>query len=96
MRKYRPNELFDKEGRLLADLATPAPAGDRGMDANPHVNSGRVLKALDLPDFAQYALSTPGPGEAVAEAPRKLRELLGGWPSQHRTVPGAPRARKGA
>jgi hypothetical protein len=64
------------------------------MDANPHVNCGRVLKALDLPDFAQYALSTPGPGEVVAEAPRKLGELLGGWPWQHRTVPGARRQRE--
>jgi xylulose-5-phosphate/fructose-6-phosphate phosphoketolase len=46
------------------------------MGANPHVNGGRVLKALDLPDLAQYALSIPGPGEVVAEAPRKLGEYL--------------------
>jgi xylulose-5-phosphate/fructose-6-phosphate phosphoketolase len=46
------------------------------MGANPHVNGGRLLKALDLPDFAQYALSVPGPGEVVAEAPRKLGEYL--------------------
>ena len=41
-----------------------------------HVNGGRLLNALDLPDFAQYALSIPGPGEVVAEAPRKLGEYL--------------------
>ena len=76
MRKYRPDELFDKEGRLIEELAALAPEGSRRMGANPHVNGGRVLKALDLPDFAQYALSIPGPGQVVAEAPRKLGEYL--------------------
>ena len=76
MRKYRPEELFDEEGRLVAELAALAPDGSRRMGANPHVNGGRLLKALDLPEFAQYALSIPGPGEVVAEAPRKLGEYL--------------------
>jgi len=76
MRKYRPDELFDKEGRLIEELAALAPDGSRRMGANPHVNGGRVLKTLDLPDFAQYALSIPGPGQVVAEAPRKLGEYL--------------------
>jgi xylulose-5-phosphate/fructose-6-phosphate phosphoketolase len=76
MRKYRPDELFDKEGRLIDELAALAPEGDRRMGASPHVNGGRLLRALDLPDFAQYALSIPGPGEVVAEAPRKLGEYL--------------------
>jgi xylulose-5-phosphate/fructose-6-phosphate phosphoketolase len=76
MRKYRPEELFDKDGRLIRELAALAPDGKRRMGASPHVNGGRLLKALDLPDFAQYALSIPGPGEVVAEAPRKLGEYL--------------------
>jgi xylulose-5-phosphate/fructose-6-phosphate phosphoketolase len=76
MRKYRPDELFDKEGRLIEELAVLAPDGNRRMGANPSVNGGRVLKTLDLPDFAQYALSIPGPGQVVAEAPRKLGEYL--------------------
>jgi xylulose-5-phosphate/fructose-6-phosphate phosphoketolase len=76
MRKYRPEELFDKEGRLMPELAELSPEGNRRMGANPHVNGGRLLKELDLPDFAQYALDIPGPGEVVAEAPRKLGEYL--------------------
>jgi xylulose-5-phosphate/fructose-6-phosphate phosphoketolase len=76
MRRYRPDELFDKEGCLIEELAALAPEGNRRMGANPHVNGGRLMKALDLPDFAQYALSIPGPGEVVAEAPRKLGEYL--------------------
>jgi xylulose-5-phosphate/fructose-6-phosphate phosphoketolase len=76
LKKYRPEALFDNDGRFIAELAALAPAGNRRMGANPHVNGGRLLKALDLPDFAQYALSVPGPGEVVAEAPRKLGEYL--------------------
>ena len=76
MRKYQPEELFDQNGRLIPELAALAPDGNRRMGASPHVNGGRVLKALDLPDFARYALEVPGPGEVVAEAPRKLGEYL--------------------
>ena len=76
MRKYKPEELFDADGRLIAELAALAPEAPRRMGASPHVNGGRLLKALDLPDFAQYALSVPAPGAVVAEAPRKLGEYL--------------------
>jgi xylulose-5-phosphate/fructose-6-phosphate phosphoketolase len=40
------------------------------------VNGGRLLIALDLPDFCDYALEIPGPGQVVAEAPRKLGEFF--------------------
>jgi xylulose-5-phosphate/fructose-6-phosphate phosphoketolase len=36
-----------------------------------------VLTALDLPDFTNYALEIPGPGQVVAEAPRKLGDFFG-------------------
>ena len=76
MRQYQPEKLFDQNGRLIPELAALAPDGNKRMGASPHVNGGRVLKALDLPDFARYALEVPGPGEVVAEAPRKLGEYL--------------------
>jgi xylulose-5-phosphate/fructose-6-phosphate phosphoketolase len=76
MRSYKPEELFDADGGFIAELAALAPNGDRRMGANPHVNGGRLLTALDLPDFAQYALEIPGPGQVVAEAPRKLGEYM--------------------
>jgi xylulose-5-phosphate/fructose-6-phosphate phosphoketolase len=76
MREYRPDELFDKNGRLIPEVAALAPDGHRRMGANPHVNGGRLLCALNLPDFAQYALAIPGPGEVIAEAPRKLGQYL--------------------
>ena len=72
MQSYKPNELFDKNGKLLDELSELAPTGNRRMGANPHVNGGRVLTALDLPNFSDYELEIPGPGQVVAEAPRKL------------------------
>ncbi len=76
MRKYQPEKLFDERGRFVTELDELAPEGALRMGANPHVNGGRVLKALDLPDFANYALEIPGPGAVEAEAPRKLGEYL--------------------
>jgi xylulose-5-phosphate/fructose-6-phosphate phosphoketolase len=72
MRSYHPEQLFDARGTILAELASLAPRGNRRMGGNPHVNGGRLLTALDLPDFTDYALAIPGPGAVVAEAPRKL------------------------
>lgn len=76
MKSYEPDKLFDKDGRLIPELAELAPHGDYRMGANPHVNGGRVLKALVLPEFMNYALKVPGPGRVIAEAPRKLGEFL--------------------
>ncbi len=76
MRSYKPEELFDQQGRLIAELAQLPPRGDRRMSANPHANGGRDLVELDLPDFDDYALDVPGPGQVTAEAPRKLGEFI--------------------
>jgi xylulose-5-phosphate/fructose-6-phosphate phosphoketolase len=77
MRSYEPEELFDGNGTFISELAELAPAGNHRMGGNPHVNGGRLLTALDLPDFCDYALEIPGPGQVVAEAPRKLGAFLG-------------------
>ncbi len=76
MRSYEPDELFDKNGTFIDELAELAPTGNHRMGGNPHVNGGRLLTTLDLPDFTQYALHIPGPGRVVAEAPRKLGEFF--------------------
>lgn len=59
---YRPQELFDTNGRLLPELAALAPEGDRRMGANPHANGGLLLKALKMPNFKDYACDVPTPG----------------------------------
>jgi xylulose-5-phosphate/fructose-6-phosphate phosphoketolase len=76
MRSYRPEELFDGEGRLRAELRALAPQGERRMGANPHANGGLLLRDLSLPDFAAYAVNVPAPGAVVGEATRVQGEMI--------------------
>ena len=48
MRSYRPEELFDENGTLHAELRELAPTGVRRMGANPHANGGLLLRDLKL------------------------------------------------
>ena len=61
MRSYRPEELFDERGTLVPDLRELPPTGERRMSANPHANGGKLRKALDLPDFRDYAVKVDAP-----------------------------------
>ncbi len=72
MRSYRPEELFDEGGRFRPELAALAPKGERRMGANPHANGGRLLRALDLPDWTDYALPVPRPATELHESTRPL------------------------
>ncbi|HWP44259.1 MAG TPA: phosphoketolase family protein, partial [Blastocatellia bacterium] len=76
MKSYRPEELFDEDGRLKAELAALAPKGARRMSANPHANGGLLLKPLRLPDFRDYAVDVPQPGVVTAEATRVMGLFL--------------------
>ncbi|MGB5998675.1 MAG: phosphoketolase family protein [Marinomonas sp.] len=62
LRSYRPEELFDENGRLLPALAELAPKGNRRMGANPHANGGLLLKPLAMPDFKEFACDVPNHG----------------------------------
>jgi len=64
LRSYRPQELFDAQGRLIAELAALAPAGERRMGANPNANGGLLLRDLRMPNFADYAVDVAKPGVA--------------------------------
>jgi xylulose-5-phosphate/fructose-6-phosphate phosphoketolase len=76
MKSYRAEELFDKQGRLISELAALAPTGARRMGANPHANGGLLLHDLLMPDFTDYAVEVPHPGGSTAEATRVLGEFL--------------------
>jgi xylulose-5-phosphate/fructose-6-phosphate phosphoketolase len=62
LKSYRPEELFDAQGKLLPELAALAPTGTRRMGANPHANGGLLLRDLRMPDFRDYAQDVPVPG----------------------------------
>ncbi|MGO9259345.1 MAG: phosphoketolase [Bryobacteraceae bacterium] len=76
MKSYRPEELFDSAGKLIAELAELPPEGERRMSANPHANGGLLLKDLVLPEFCDYAVDVPKPGAVTAEATRVLGHFL--------------------
>jgi xylulose-5-phosphate/fructose-6-phosphate phosphoketolase len=62
LKSYRPEELFDAEGRLRPKLAAFAPQGERRMSANPHANGGLLLRDLALPNYRDYAVDVGKPG----------------------------------
>jgi len=62
MKSYRPEELFDENGKLIAELQALAPEGEKRMGANPHTNGGNLLRNLRLPDFRNYAVTVESPG----------------------------------
>ncbi|UCD72192.1 MAG: phosphoketolase family protein [Syntrophobacterales bacterium] len=76
MKSYKPEELFDENGKLIPKLAELAPKGERRMGANPHANGGLLLKDLKMPDFRDYAVKVPKPGQVVAEATRVMGTFL--------------------
>jgi xylulose-5-phosphate/fructose-6-phosphate phosphoketolase len=78
LRSYRPDELFDGQGTLVPELQALAPQGERRMSANPNANGGVLLRDLELPDFREYGVEVPKPGETSSEATRVLGKFLAG------------------
>jgi xylulose-5-phosphate/fructose-6-phosphate phosphoketolase len=76
MRSYRPDQLFDSDGRLKPELAALAPRGLRRMGMNPHANGGLLLEPLQLPPFRSFAVEVKHPGQPEAEATRVLGYYL--------------------
>ena len=72
MRSYRPEELFDADGRPRPSCAALAPDGERRMGANPRANGGRVLVPLELPDPAPLrGRRVDSPATACANRPAR-------------------------
>ena len=76
MKSYKPEELFDENGKLKAELASLAPKGERRMGANPNANGGLLLRDLILPDFRNYKVDVPLPGSVDAESPIPMGQML--------------------
>jgi xylulose-5-phosphate/fructose-6-phosphate phosphoketolase len=76
LRGYRPEELFDEDGRLVPELAALAPEGERRMSASPYANGGELLRDLVLPDFREYAVEVAKPATTFTEPTRVLGVFL--------------------
>ncbi len=75
LRSYRPEELFDANGRLVPELAALAPGGKRRMSANPRTNGSRCVP-LEIPAMEAYAIAVPSPGAERHESTRQLGQML--------------------
>ena len=75
MHSYRPEELFDDDGRADPRARALAPKGERRMGANPHANGGLLLRDLELPDFRDYAVDVPRPGDGDSRGDAGARRL---------------------
>jgi xylulose-5-phosphate/fructose-6-phosphate phosphoketolase len=76
MRSYRPQDLFDENGKFREELVALAPTGRRRMGANPHANGGELLAPLSMPHFRDYAVEVTRPGGIKAEDTRVLGKFL--------------------
>ncbi|QYC41261.1 Xylulose-5-phosphate/fructose-6-phosphate phosphoketolase [Nonomuraea coxensis DSM 45129] len=76
MRSYRPEELFDADGRPVPEVVELVPAGPLRMSANPHANGGELLQPLRLPDFRRHAVEVKSPAAQQSEPTRVLGGLL--------------------
>jgi xylulose-5-phosphate/fructose-6-phosphate phosphoketolase len=76
MKSYRPEELFDAQGRLKPELVELAPKGRHRMSDNPHANGGLLLRDLKMPDFRDYAVDVPSPGATTVESTRVMGKFL--------------------
>jgi len=76
LRSYKPEELFDENGTLIAELKEMAPRGSRRISGNPHANGGGLRKPLDLPDFRHYEVGVPEPGHLELSSTETLAHYL--------------------
>lgn len=76
MRSYGPEDLFEANGKLKAELKALAPRGERRMGANPHANGGLLRRELKTPDFRDYAVAVPSPGSVETGSTKILGDYL--------------------
>ncbi|MFJ3954117.1 phosphoketolase [Streptomyces libani] len=76
LRSYRPDELFDDEGRPRPEVLACVPEGSRRLGASPHANGGLLVRDLPLPPLERYAVEVDKRGSVLHEPTRVLGGLL--------------------
>nr|WP_246569997.1 phosphoketolase family protein [Enterococcus devriesei] len=67
LKSYRPEELFDENGKIVDELKAISPKGDQRMAKNPITNGGINPKPIKMPDWKQHAIDTSTPGAVTAQ-----------------------------
>ncbi|MFD7298834.1 phosphoketolase, partial [Streptomyces sp. NPDC059897] len=76
LRSYRPEELFDAEGRPTEQVLSYVPEGTRRLGATPHANGGLLTRKLPIAPLERFAVPVDKPGTALHEPTRVLGDLL--------------------
>lgn len=76
LKSYKPEELFDENGKLKKELRAMAPSGNYRMGMNPHANGGKLLEELNIPDFRDYAIDISKPGSVVTQDMMELGRFI--------------------
>ncbi|WP_338674691.1 phosphoketolase family protein [Streptomyces sp. SCSIO 30461] len=76
LRSYRPEDLFDDDGKPTDEVLSCVPDGPRTLGASVHANGGSRLQALPVPPLEEYAVAVDEPGITQHEPTRVLSGLL--------------------
>ncbi|MBQ6285687.1 MAG: phosphoketolase family protein [Bacilli bacterium] len=67
LKSYKPQELFDNNGKLIKELKDLVPPKELRMGMNKNANGGLLLEELNIPDFRQYGVSFDKPGSVIKQ-----------------------------
>lgn len=76
LKSYHPEELFDKNGKLIKEIRDILPTGNKRMGMNPNANGGLLLEKLKTPDFKKYAVKVPYPGSILKSDMTELGKYI--------------------
>ncbi|MGW2947312.1 phosphoketolase, partial [Streptomyces sp. NPDC001226] len=76
LRSYRPEELFDTDGRPCAEVLACVPDGARRLGATPYANGGLLVRELPIASLDDFAVPVDKPGATLHEPTRVLGGLL--------------------
>ncbi len=76
LRSYRPEELFDADGRPVEDVVAIYPPGELRLGKAPEANGGALLEPLALPEYERYAVDVPAPGAERTQGTKVLGSYL--------------------
>ena len=76
LRSYRPQELFDGDGRPAPELLATCPTGAHRLGMNPHASGWERMRPLDLPPLIAHELPIGSPGATQASALEHAGEYL--------------------
>lgn len=79
LNSYKPEQLFDKTGKVKDEITTFLPKGIKRMSNNPITNGGLLLKELILPNIKDYMIDSKHGktiGQDMMELGKYLRDVF--------------------